>query len=1231
MAEPNTAEWYQQQADKYKLKTWTESDRFTKMDRLDLTLSTKLSNLKPLLNQYTTDPASQYSLSSGDKKTISTLRKYAPSLFKTVEPFPKARMDYGLKRIQDEKKVLSAQKTGVQAKLLGLIDSPQYQKLAETGIAPKITSDLNALGRLKATGAFPLQKILSFLNTIPRAEVGMLRASIEATKKYKEENKGVSGLLNVPLTEQIKATPEILSETFKSAFNTPGAKSNEYFAELYKDYLPEKFSKGFEWTKDQDDWGQWLKDKKGLGFFRGNWVQKLGSAIAGSPADILGLATDVLLDPTTYFTGGLAKGARLANISYNVVAKGGRKVIPKGATIVLKKAGLKAVEKATPRLLKIVRIANAKAIKTFKSPAMLDDFLNKKVINLFLKESKGKFTAGQLANMFDTGGAKIFGQTVVPGFKLQKVFGKSLDEIAKMKAFKGIVKAFNPQAGIDEVFRPLKAYGESLTRAIYGKNLGKFMRIIGRLSKEELTDLNMLKIIDSNIPLLERKLTTSQNFLKVTTRKARDQLFAVPDPKNVTKSTKSINDIARKMAELQELRDGIKITPKLQTAADELGELLGEVRVQETGLGYKQAEDYFPAVFQETGKPRTTLKSIREGFNLTQIEDDAATKWADTSVEKAFFEKAKTRDVLEAMKEGLAPVPIEDVIPYRLRAGAKRLARVELTDGVKQFGVQGKFKAGKDFIQLRDAKGKVMKELKGWYFPKELENSFSKVGKLFFGDESARNAFKYYDKLLTIWKRWALATPGYHFRNFYSDTFSGVMEYGLDYLNPKHWADYFKFKKTGSIKIRGKIYTADDFVRAGIDPGQYVAEAKVKAGTPQNIRSLISLPEQSLRFGQHREAVGRGVAGIIELKKGSSIIDAAFNVKKVFFDYQSLTPFEQGVMKRFIPFYTWLRKNVQRQVELVATRTGGYASIPKFLNYLEETAETMYGHDALEQYKETQPEYYKGLGVTFTAMKDKEGNPLAWNPNLPFQDWSRLSGRDIMSSASPILKIVMEMVTNRDIFFESTIDRAREGRYNYSEAPKWLSATVGKLPESVLKQIGFKDDGGKLMISDQAAYNIRQIPMLASLSRTMPAVETPKTGLSVLSTTLGAKFFQFDPEREKAARAEEFSDKVTSLKKPGGLGVDDIETAYKQMYSNHLLKQFPKYSAAQAIREKIKYAGGSNAKIRLLLDLMEKPYNDAMDEIKGKTLPELATVLSGLGITPTMKEVESIINQLRVQ
>ena len=45
-----------------------------------------------------------------------------------------------------------------------------------------------------------------------------------------------------------------------------------------------------------------------------------------------------------------------------------------------------------------------------------------------------------------------------------------------------------------------------------------------------------------------------------------------------------------------------------------------------------------------------------------------------------------------------------------------------------------------------------------------------------------------------------------------------------------------------------------------------------------------------------------------ERAQGKSFMESAANVKKYYFDYFDLTPFERKYMRRIVPFYTWTRK-----------------------------------------------------------------------------------------------------------------------------------------------------------------------------------------------------------------------------------------------------------------------------------------------------------------------------------
>ncbi|MCL5073863.1 MAG: hypothetical protein M1308_23670, partial [Actinobacteria bacterium] len=598
---------------------------------------------------------------------------------------------------------------------------------------------------------------------------------------------------------------------------------------------------------------------------------------------------------------------------------------------------------------------------------------------------------------------------------------------------------------------------------------------------------------------------------------------------------------------------------------------------------------------------------------------------------KATFEEHKISDYITALKQGYKPKPIEEVLPQRLRESVMAEHRNSLLNEAKQFGqiAEKGTKLPEGFNIIKD-----IPELKGWAFPEEFHNTLKTTYDTFFGDEATKNVLKAYDKLQTIWKRWALATPGYHIRNFQSDTFSGLMEYGLDFVNPGYWEKAEKLLSGKNIEFlsdTGKLVKVDKqiFTRAGITSGtQYATEGLISK--EQKILNYISPAQWSMKAGNVRENLGRAVAGIIELKKGSNLVNAAFNVKKVFFDYSNTTPFFSNVVKRFVPFATWLFKNLERQFELLGKRTGAYATIPKALNYLSNVADTVLG--GTEEYEKVKPEFYNDLGVTRTAITDYSGNALAFNPNLPFQDWSRLSWKDLLSATSPMVKIPWEIATNRDVFFGTDINTKNRNffgeKVGYQEAPKYLQ-WLKFLPEGTP---GFKkDEDGKLYISDRTAYAIRQIPILYSLSRMMPATEQVKTPTQMLSILGGIKFFPVEMEKMKE---QKYKDVVSMLNseideaktlKIEVPDVNQITQALKNYYKEIAANQ-TNYGQVKELKNTMDVIGGTKEE-RLLIKLLSQPYEEKVEKIKDMNLAELLTFFEKEGIIVDKNYINEFVKE----
>ena len=136
----------------------------------------------------------------------------------------------------------------------------------------------------------------------------------------------------------------------------------------------------------------------------------------------------------------------------------------------------------------------------------------------------------------------------------------------------------------------------------------------------------------------------------------------------------------------------------------------------------------------------------------------------------------------------------------------------------------------------------------------------------------------------------------------------------------------------------------------------------------QMIRSANMQVEDIIRLG----------VGLDTMRWGGSVEDGLERIAKSQFDYSELTSFERNVMQRFLPFYTWTRKNVPYQLQQLGKHPNKYNAVMNAKRNLEwGTEEEGYVPDYL-----LQP---FGIRMPFTAS----GARVYSVPDLPFQDLLR--------------------------------------------------------------------------------------------------------------------------------------------------------------------------------------------------------------------------------------------------
>lgn len=425
-------------------------------------------------------------------------------------------------------------------------------------------------------------------------------------------------------------------------------------------------------------------------------------------------------------------------------------------------------------------------------------------------------------------------------------------------------------------------------------------------------------------------------------------------------------------------------------------------------------------------------------------------------------------------------------------------------------------------------KGMFSKEQ--YAIPKDVGDYLNNFQRMFITDEGTKGMLGAYDKAMHLWKGYATAVnPGFHVRNGLSNFFQNWLG-GVK--NPQTYVDAQKVMKGGQDVLKGTKYTYDNVLKMakekgilghgwiGSDIPNYVSEQlgeKLPGTAGDKLKQNLNLlsPSNKLmktgrKAGESIENNARMAHFIDRLAKGDTPENASMSVKKFLFDYNELTPFERNVMKRAVPFYTWIRKNLPLQVEQLMKQPGKYAGINKAKNNIEQ-----FSPKPDETYL---PEYIKeGLG-TRTPF-GKPGEPLYYLPNLPFADVKKLDPTQAFQNAfsmlTPAAKVPLELGMNKNVFFDSPIEQY-PGQLGKSQALGYVPG-LGSLLGA--KDVTKNGQTTKLMPA-KTRYILEQLisPFGVNVSKgaeNLAQGDKYGAGLRALSFLGGQKLSAYDKEKQK--------------------------------------------------------------------------------------------------------------------
>lgn len=470
-------------------------------------------------------------------------------------------------------------------------------------------------------------------------------------------------------------------------------------------------------------------------------------------------------------------------------------------------------------------------------------------------------------------------------------------------------------------------------------------------------------------------------------------------------------------------------------------------------------EIYFP------GLKNDSVKNFLEGSRKLKVGSEGY--------------KKQFKDLLK--EDELIKNPAEAFATREFAMVKDNIVRDELRGIVKQYGkpltaFKSSDEALKAGYQIVREKGSFGKEL-GYILETDKKFLDNLISPEFTTIDMIAKATGF-DAVTSLFKRsvTGLFAP-FHVRNFVSGQVQNFEVLGIDALNPKNIAAGQKMaaKLARGVKFNDKYlkafserfgssssYISDigDATRgAGNIPGKILSKESFKTTVKTLGLGQQSIPFRTARaIGNFIETQQKATAYITALGQGKSIDEALDLATRAGFDYRALTQFESKVMRRLIPFYSFMRKNIELQLRTLGEN-------PQRVNQVLKAFENL-GDRPEEEERDALPDFIRdSLGVKLKDTPDGLKQYIS-QFGTPIEAFTELFNRNpvlkAISQTNPMLKVPVELGIGKDSFRQRDLKDVYDAR-EYKKAPqivkdllqiKEVQKPVWKRENGELKQVG---------------------------------------------------------------------------------------------------------------------------------------------------------------------------------
>jgi len=364
---------------------------------------------------------------------------------------------------------------------------------------------------------------------------------------------------------------------------------------------------------------------------------------------------------------------------------------------------------------------------------------------------------------------------------------------------------------------------------------------------------------------------------------------------------------------------------------------------------------------------------------------------------------------------------------------------------------------------------------------------------------------------LTNWFKTAVTAyfPAFHVRNYISGNIQNYSVLGRAAFNPRNHSTALGILKGSNknVALGGKTYNLKELNK--ILKENFQGASRFISDLGDHIDEVmggfrLKKISKARQVGSFVEMNQKAVAMTTALSQGKTLKQAIKIAERAGFDYSKITPFEQKVLKRIIPFYTFARKNAELQLRTLAKRPERIVNQVKFANML---GSIFGGKMTKEDVKGLPPWALAGLGFKV------QGNRYLTKFGIPMEEFFERLNKPLMSSLgslNPIIKFPLESKMGYDFFREQQL----------TDITKISPELVKILPESIKEKMSVKRrvfQGKESFTADpRYLHFLRNIPT-ARLQNTLEKLTNGDMAKvdKMLAFLTGAKIYDIDIELQK--------------------------------------------------------------------------------------------------------------------